>query len=133
MSDSRHCTQPPGADQVGVAKLLMEADADIETRSMNASTPLMMAAGANAVGAIELLVTEGAHIDAKEVSGATPLLFAVTRSTRADAARKLVELGADVNGAPDTEPVSATTPLAAAIARGQPEIADILRAAGAVE
>lgn len=132
MSDSRHCTQPPGADQVGVAKLLMEADADIETRSMNASTPLMMAAGANAVGAIELLVAEGADINAKQSSGETPLYRAATEGG-ASAVRKLVELGADVNGAPDIEPVFSSTPLAGAIAQGQEEIADILRTAGATE
>ena len=41
--------------------------------------------------------------------------------------------GADVNGAPDVEPVFPTTPLANAIAFGHDEIADILREAGAKE
>ena len=43
------------------------------------------------------------------------------------------ELGADVNGARDTEPVFPSTPLAEAIDRGLDEIADILREAGASE
>ncbi len=49
------------------------------------------------------------------------------------AVRTLLELGADVNGAPDVDPVFPSTPLEDAIARGLEEIADILRAAGATE
>ncbi len=45
----------------------------------------------------------------------------------------LLELGADVNGRPDVDPVFPTAPLEYAIALGQDEIADMLRAAGATE
>ena len=90
---------------------------------------------------IELLVAEGADIDAKRVSGLTALHIAV-HSGSAAAARKLIALGIDLNGAPETEPVAFATPLADAIAWGQagkidPEVADeiaaILREAGASE
>ena len=50
-----------------------------------------------------------------------------------DAVRTLLELGADVNGAPDVDPVFPSTPMKLAIAVGLEEIADILRAAGATE
>ena len=45
----------------------------------------------------------------------------------------ILELGADVNGAPDVDPVFASTPLELAIDKGWDEIADMLRAAGATE
>ena len=93
---------------------------------------MMQAATSNAAGAVELLVAEGAEIDGKSSSGRTALLLAV-QAGGADVLRKLIELGADVNGAPETEPVFPSTPLANAIALGQEEIADILREAGAVE
>ena len=90
----------------------------------------MEAARGNAAGAVELLVAAGAEIDAKEAG--TALLYAVANGA-ADTTRKLIELGADVNGAPETEPVFPSTPLAIAIAQGLDEIADILREAGASE
>ena len=120
-----------GADNVGVGKLLIDGGADIEARGTREITPLMRAAVHNAVGTIELLVTAGADIDAKLPSGRTALYFAMEGG--ADAVRKLIKLGADLNGAPETEPVFPSTPLAMAIARGLDEIADILREAGASE
>ncbi len=92
----------------------------------------MVAAFANAVGAIELLVAEGADIDAKQSAGETALYWASVEGA-AEALRKLIELGADLNGAPETEPVFPSTPLAMAIQRGLDGIADILREAGASE
>ncbi len=92
----------------------------------------MTAAGINAVGAIELLVDEGADIDAKRLSRLTALHFTV-QDGGTDSVRKLIELGADLNGAPEIEPVLPSTPLAIAIALGLDEIADILREAGASE
>ncbi len=77
-------------------------------------------------------VPSGADIDAKTPSGRTPLFWAA-QDGAADAVRKLIELGADLNGAPQTEPVFPSTPLARAIALGLDEIADILREAGASE
>jgi len=97
----------------------------------------MQAATANAVGAIELLVAGGADIDAKTSAGRTALYGAAAyladAEGGADALRKLIELGADVNGAPETEPVFPSKPLAVAIALGQDESADILREAGESE
>ncbi len=64
--------------------------------------------------------------------GQTSLLLAA-RETDAGTVRALLELGADVNGAPDVDPVFPSTPLELAIALGRDEIADILREAGATE
>ncbi|MHA1564256.1 MAG: ankyrin repeat domain-containing protein [Alphaproteobacteria bacterium] len=77
-----------------------------------------MAPTGNAVSAIELLVAAGADINAKASSGQTALYWAAVEGG-ADAVRKLVELGADVNGAPDIEPVFSSIPLGDAIARGR--------------
>ena len=95
-------------------------------------TPLRAAARANAASAIELLARSGVDIDDKGPSGLNPLILAVERGA-VDAVRTLLELGADVNGAPNIDPVFASTPLELAIARGLDEIASILRAAGAAE
>jgi ankyrin repeat protein len=121
-----------GTDRVDLVQLLIEAGADIEARNLPGGTPLMAAASANAAGAIELLVAAGADIDAKLPSGRTGLaLAAITGGV--DAVRKLLELEAEVNGAPETEPVFPSTPLAEALVLGLDEIADILREAGASE
>ncbi len=92
----------------------------------------MPAAIANSVGFVELLAAAGADIDAKNPSGKTALYWAAANGA-ADTTRKLIELGAFVNGAPETEPVYPSTPLAIAVAQGLDEIADILREAGASE
>lgn len=131
------------------ARLLIAAGADVnrarvgdvEATHKQGRTPLMNAASANAVGVIDLLVAGGANIDSKRADGLTALHIAV-HSDAIAAVRKLVELGINVNGDPDTEPVAFATPLAEAIYRGQtgkmePEIAEqitaILREAGASE
>ncbi len=121
------------ADQVEVVKMLIEAGADIEARGfMRGRTPLMNAADGNAVGVIELLVTEGANLDAKRPNGVTALHQAAIYGST-DAARKLIELGADVNGLPETEPVAPYTPLKMAINDGWDKVADIFREVGASE
>ncbi len=120
-------------DRVGMAALLLDAGADISARARTEGlTPLHAAAHSNASGIIELLARSGVDIDEKLPSGLTPLSHAVGNAN-AGAVRTLVELGADVNGAPDVDPVFPSTPLEEAIARGLEEIADILRAAGATE
>ena len=88
-----------------------------------------LAARSNASGTIELLARSGVDIDEKLRDGLTPLSNAA-RQAQAGAVRTLLELGADVNGAPDVDPVFPYTPLEEAIARGLEEIADILRAGG---
>lgn len=150
--ENAKCTplyQAAGNDRVGVAALLLDAGADINAGCHSHPThpigshgpsstessplaPLHMAAISNASRAIELLVRSGADIDEKMRTGATSLSLAVFAG-QADAVRTLVELGADVNGVPDVDPVLPSTPLKLAITSGLEEIADILRAAGATE
>lgn len=122
-----------GNDQPAVALLLLEAGADINVVGIQTGlTPLHNAAEGNAFGSIELLIRFGAGIDQKDSSGGTPLARAVGGG-HMDAVRVFLELGADVHGARDIDPVFPSTPLELAIAKGLEEIADILRAAGATE
>ncbi len=121
-----------GNDRVSMAALLLDAGADISARAKSGSTPLHWAAFSNASDTIELLARSGVDIDVKLPSGITPLFFAA-REAQVGAVRTFLELGADVNGAPDVDPVFPSTPLEEAISRGLEEIADILRAAGATE
>ncbi len=131
------------------ARLLIAAGADVnqsrtgdvEAAHKQGRTPLMNAASASAIGVIDLLVAAGANVDAKRGDGLTALHIAV-HSDSIDAVRRLVELGIDVNGEPEIEPVAFATPLAEAIYRGktgkmEPEIAKeitaILQEAGASE
>ncbi len=136
-------------NDIDAARLLIAAGADvnlprigdIERPHNQGRTPLMNAASVNAVGVIDLLVAKGADIDAKRVSGLTALHIAV-HSGHIGAVQKLVALGIDPNGTPETEPVAFATPLAEAMYHGQigklkPDVADeisaILREAGASE
>jgi ankyrin repeat protein len=136
-------------NDIEAARLLIAAGADVnlprirdtETANKQGITPLMNAASVDAVDMIDLFVAEGADIDAKRGSGLTALHIAVY-SGSTGAVRKLVALGIDLNGAPDTEPVAFATPLAETIYHGQigklkPDVADeiatILREAGASE
>ncbi len=125
--------QAAGNDRVGMAALLLDAGADFSARARTEGlTPLHAAAHSNASGIIELLARSGIDIDEKLPSGLTPLSHAAGHAN-AGAVRTLVELGADVNGAPDVDPVFPSTPLEQAIAKGLEEIVAILRAAGATE
>ena len=148
-ADVNSVARGDGTTALHVAALLLDAGADINAGCHSHPThpigshgssstdssplaPLHMAAISNASGAIELLVRSGVDIDEKMRTGATSLSLAVFAG-QADAVRTLVELGADVNGVPDVDPVLPSTPLKLAITSGLEEIADILRAAGATE
>lgn len=138
-------------NDIEAARLLIAAGADVnlprirdtetETANKQGITPLMNAASVDAVDMIDLFVAEGADIDAKRGSGLTALHMAVY-SGSINSVRRLVALGIDLNGTPETEPVAFATPLAEAIYYGQigklkpaiaEEIAAILREAGASE
>ncbi len=78
------------------------------------------------------LIAVGEDLEAQDRFVGTALHWAALTGN-AKAALELIVAGADVNRAPDVDPVFPTTPLENAIARGWDEIADMLRAAGATE
>ncbi|KAF1048699.1 ankyrin repeat domain-containing protein [Xylophilus sp.] len=86
------------ADQLAIARLLLENYAFIDAQSPNGTTPLMMAATYGSEGAVRLLIEEGADPLIRNQQGLTALDFArrsdrrdvieaIDRATR-DAARK---------------------------------------------
>jgi ankyrin repeat protein len=80
-------------NRVQEVTLLVEAGANADARDMYAMTPLHLAAMWNRVPAIDALAGAGADLNALSTRGETPL-DAALRERKAEAARRLRELGA---------------------------------------
>jgi ankyrin repeat protein len=97
-----------------LVRLLLNARADANQPLANGETPLMMAARTGSVPVIKQLLAAGAKIETREkLRGTTALMWAAANSN-ADAARLLIEKGADVNAhssttAPGRRPYLADT------------------------
>jgi len=76
-------------------RLLLDAGAGPNAANAFAATPLMWCAG-DAIK-IRLLLSKGAKVDARSKLGRTPLLIAAAYDGATEAARLLIENGADVN------------------------------------
>jgi ankyrin repeat protein len=76
-------------------RLLLDAGADPNTANVFAATPLMWCAGD--VAKVRLLLSKDARVDARSQLGRTPLLISAAYDGATEAARLLVEKGADVN------------------------------------
>jgi len=91
--------------------------------------PLHLAAK-NRTEAVKTLITAGADVNARNNNGETPLHCAVYEgSHKKEAIKILIAAGADVN----MKGNDGITPLQMAIKEDNPEIAEILREAGAKE
>lgn len=77
-------------------------------------TSLLLAASKDDVAAIKILLADGVQIDARDDSGATALLVA-THVNGIEAARALIEAGADVNAKDKIEDARISMPERAAI------------------
>ena len=115
-------------DDVGMARLLVEAGADVavQTRLGNL-TPLFMAAKNGAVAMIELLAEAGTDINATNANGTTPLMLAAA-SGKTDAVQVLLDRGADIDKKDITNEQNA---LMFAAALGRSEVVGLLAASGA--
>ncbi len=114
-----------------VLETLIRAGADVNFRAPDGSTPLHQAAGRNSDAeprAIHTLVQHGAKLDAQDNRGFTPLHAALER-TMADAARMLLDLGADptIRDHEDRTPVE----LIGAGVKQYPGIPEVIRRIGA--
>lgn len=76
-------------------RLLLDAGADANAANDFAATPLMWCAGDAAK--VRLLLSKDAKADARSKLGRTPLLIAAAYDGTTEAARLLIEKGADVN------------------------------------
>jgi hypothetical protein len=99
---------------------------DVDARDSESNTPLMLTRDPEIA---RRLIAAGADVNARNRSGSTPLIEAA-RNGAAEVARLLVRAGADLE-ARDTG--SNRTALAWALQAEQPEVAQVLRNAGAKE
>lgn len=123
------------AANAAVAQLLLLEGADVEAGESGVGrTPLFNATMTGNVEVMEVLVAAGAKVNAKTPAGETILHIGVLNvGGNVDGVVKLLELGADVNGMRDQEPVFGETPLGVALRLGIDNQVKILRAAGASE
>ncbi len=98
------------------------------TTRIGGYTPLFMAAKSGAAPVIEVLLKAGAHPKAKGTDGLTPLMMVAMAGNR-ESARLLLEHGADVNDAKESE--HGQTPLIFAAAFDRPGVIEELIKHGA--
>jgi len=106
-------------------RLLLDAGADPNGANDFAATPLMWCAGDAAK--VRLLLSKGAKADARSKLGRTPLLIAAAYDGATEAARLLIEKGADVNAHDE----SGTSVLEQAAGSNHIELVRLLLAKGA--
>ena len=83
-------------DDVEMARLLVEAGADVAVKTrLGDLTPLFVAAKNGTAETIELLAEAGADINSTNANGTTPLMLAAA-SGKVDAVKVLFEHGAEV-------------------------------------
>jgi|GEM_PF-3863617 len=85
------------SSQLTVAKLLLQAGADVNARNWRGLTPLHRAVRANRIGYVRFLIEHGADINAADVAGDTPLRRAVTDVHRLEVAQLLINAGANIH------------------------------------
>lgn len=81
------------AGKADMCQFLLDKDADIDARSPNGTTPLMMAVREGHFDVVKLLVWEVADVNAENAEGATALMWAI-RADREDMIGLLKRAGA---------------------------------------
>jgi ankyrin repeat protein len=116
----------PGVAQAILSKLDAK---DVDVRTGDGMTALSIAAAVGASDVVEMLLAKGAQVDGRDKRDKTPLMHAAGHSFpgTVPTVTLLLGKGADVN-ARDKE---GRTPLSAAKQSGPPELAEMLRKAGA--
>ena len=131
---------------IATLDMLIEKRAEVNASDASGKTVLMYAMGNRNLSTVAALVSRGARVNERDAQGRTPLMYAITNARHdpiriyghpndpAEETARYVELvkflvdhNADVNAADK----AGLTPLAAASQLHRPEIADLLRRAGA--
>lgn len=117
-----------GHQSTVAALLAAGAEVNIASRETMKVTPLHSAAAARQLEIARVLLAHGADVNARQAdSGFTPLHEAAANGDL-ELAKLLLEKGADINA----RMKDGQTPLASALSRSQPEMAEWLRQRGAV-
>ena len=115
-------------DDPEIARLLIEADADINAKTrLGDLTPLLLAAKNGNTTLIEILLEAGTDANDADANGTTPLMYSAA-SGKADAVKVLLESGAEVNA---TDTTNGQTALMFAASQGRADVVGILAAGGA--
>ncbi len=112
-----------------IAKILLNAGADVNEKDKLGLTPLMVACGKPTFGyreVAETLIRKGAHINVRDALGYTPLLLALSGGT-IDIAELLINKGAELS----VRTRKGDTPLSLAQKAQSTEIVDLLISKGA--
>ena len=107
-----------------IAKILLNAGADVNEKDKLGLTPLLVTCGKSTRGyreVAETLIRKGAQINVRDSLGFTPLLLSLTGGT-IDIAQMLIEHGADVT----VRTRKGETPLMLAEQAGSPELVELL-------
>jgi len=115
-------------NQPEVARVLIDAGADVNARSTNqsANTPLHAAVAGRASDVVRLLLERGAHVNARQHGGWTAL-HSVAQNGDTELARVLIAAGADVRARADNQ----QSALDLALTKGHQEMSQLLDEYGA--
>lgn len=120
--------------KLDAARQLIEAGADVNKAAPGDGNPLIMAARRGGLEMVKLLVDAGADVNGFVLGDETPLIGAA-RQNQLDVAAYLIENGADVNLRVETGNgrgrAKYRSPMGQARLKGHPEMAQLLRDAGA--
>ena len=84
------------ADQVGIARVLMDKGIPVDARARDKTTPLMIAAAGGHLETVKLLIGRGAGVNLQDDQGDTALMAAVRAGSLASV-KALLGAGADVD------------------------------------
>ena len=80
-----------------VVRALIAAGANLDSRTNDGATALILASGANGTETVKILIAAGAGIDAVAMWGRTALIQAAARNPNPEVIEALLDAGADGN------------------------------------